>query len=510
MNKFFKIKLNSDCILKSISANEGVPESLSFIPGSLILGIVAQKYNDFNNPFDIFHSSKVKFGNALISLDDKPSLKAPLSWHYPKDAEKNSKIIGAHLVKGYEELEKNLNNKQPKQIREDYIDVEFKKIYTPDYNFQLKSAFDANLGRSLDASMFAYETLKEGTEYIFEIAFDSSISSSDIEAVERILIGSHFIGKSKTAQFGNVDIAPYNLKIGDKSFSSIADSAFSLFKDIKNETLTSFEDSIFFYAKSDIVLNNEYGFNIVNLESPTFLGINSGKILREKTYVDYRKFNMFNSSVKRRVPVRTAINAGSVIYVKGIDKAERDLLNSKRVIYAGNYLSEGFGEVYVNPPFLFKKEYIGLNKYDYTKECLNESQNKSAQRYSNTILGEINKYESKVIKYLNFKINEKYNIDKSLELAETIYSKNNNKLKKITKSQWGTIRTLAKQYGKDKNKLIEKIIEYTGHGVAHDTWESSGAREILINVLNKHKDDATYNFTVVLEYLIKLCSLNAK
>lgn len=508
MNKFFKIKLNSDCILKSISANEGVPESLSFIPGSLILGIIAQKYNNFHTPFDIFHSGKVKFGNALISIGGKPSLKAPLSWHYPKDEEKSKKMVGAHIVNGYDELEKLLNNKQPKQIREDYIGVEFKSLYAPDYNFQLKSAFDSKSGRSLDASMFAYETLKEGTEYIFEIVFDSSIDVSDIEAVEKILIGRHFIGKSKTAQFGNIDVTPYNLTIDDKSFNSISDSVFSVFGETKDEGLTLGENLIFLYAKSDIVLNNEYGFNTVNLESTAFLGINTGKILHKRTYVDYRKFNMFNSAVKRRMPIRTAIIAGSVICVEGIDKAERDVLISKRVIYAGNYLSEGFGEVYVNPPFLFKKEYIELNK---DKDIFfYESKNKSVQLYDNRVSEEINKYESKVFKYLNSKINEKYNIDKSLGLAEEIHNKNKNKFSKITRSQWGTIRGIARRYGKDKNMLINKIIEYTGHGVAYDIWESTGAREILIKALNDHKDDTSYNFTVIVEYLAKLCSSDVK
>jgi hypothetical protein len=508
MNKFFKIKLNSDCILKSISANEGVPESLSFIPGSLILGIIAQKYNDFSNPFDLFHSGKVKFGNALIFIDGKPSLKAPLSWHYPKDEEKSKKIVGAHIVNGYDELEKLLSDKQPKQIREDYIDVEFKSIYTPDYNFQLKSAFDSKSGRSLDASMFAYETLKEGTEYIFEIFFDSSIADSDIKAVEEILIGRHFIGKSKTAQFGNIDVVPYNLTIADKSFNSISDFVFSAFGDTKDKDLALSDEQIFLYAKSDIILNNEYGFNIVNLESPAVLGINTGKILHKKTYVDYRKFNMFNSAVKRRMPIRTAIIAGSVICIEGIDKAERDFLISKRVIYAGNYISEGFGEIYVNPPFLFKKEYNGLNKY--TDACLNESKNKSVQIYDDKISQEINIQESKVLKYLNFKISEKYNIDKSLELAESIHNNNKNKFSKITRSQWGTIRNIAKRYGNDKKALIEKISEYTGHGVAYDIWESTGAREILIKTLKDYKDDTSYNFTVIVEYLAKLCSSDVK
>ncbi len=498
INKFFKIKLDSDCILKSISATEGVPESLSFIPGSLILGITAQHYNEFQNSFDIFHSGKVKFGNAFVYIDGKkPCLKAPLSWHYPKDEEKTKKIVGAHLVEGYDELEKLLCDKQPKQIREDYIDIEFNTLYTPDYNFQLKSAFNARLGRSKDASMFAYETLKKGTEYFFEVVFDSSIPESDVETVGKILAGRHFIGKSKTAQFGSIDIMPYDLEISGKSFSSIFDAVFSVSEN-------SNDDLIFLYAKSDLVLNNEYGFNKVDLDSPVVLGINSGKISHKKTYVDYRKFNMFNFAVKRRMPMRTAINAGSVICIEGVDKTEKETLISKKVIYAGNYLSEGFGEIYVSPPFLFKKEYTGLNKAKAV--CRYESEDKNG----NKIVREIDNNEKKVLKYLNSKTNEKSIVNKSLELAEKIHNNHKDKFDKITKSQWGAVRGIAKQYGKDKNLLINKINEYTGHGVTHDIWESKNAREILIKTLDEHKDDSSYNFTIAIEYLAKLFSLDIK
>jgi hypothetical protein len=511
INKFFKIKLNSDCILKSISATEGVPESLSFIPGSLMLGITAQHYNKFQNPFDIFHSGKVKFGNAFVYICGKPCLKAPLSWHYPKDEEKTKKIVGSHLVEGYDDLEKRLNDKQPKQMREDYIDIEFNNLYTPDYNFQLKSAFDARLGRSKDASMFAYETLKKGTEYFFEVAFDSSIPKSGVELVEKILAGRHFIGKSKTAQFGSIDIMPYDLKIIGKSFSSISDAVFSVSENLLDKELSCCNDDlIFLYAKSDMVLNNECGFNKVDLDSPVVLGINSGRISHKKTYADYRKFNMFNFAVKRRLPIRTVINAGSVICIEGVDKTEKETLISKKVIYAGNYLSEGFGEIYVNPPFLFKKEYTGLNK----AVCGYDSENKNVRLCDafineDKIVQEINNNEKKVLKYLNSKINEKFIVNKSLELAEEIHNAHKRKFDKITKSQWGAIRGIAKQYGKDKNLLIDKINEYTGHGVAHDIWEDKNGREILIKTLEEYKDKQC-DFTIAIEYLAKLFSSDIK
>jgi hypothetical protein len=500
-NKIFKITLNSDCIVKSISATEGVPESLSYIPGSVILGIVANGYSQFKYPFDVFHSGKVKFGNAFISIEDKPSLKAPLSWHYPKDADKSEKIIGSHLVKSYDELETLLGNKQPKQIRDEFIDVEFKNIYTPGFNFQLKSAYDGKLGRSKDSSMFAYKTIKKGTEYIFEVQFDSDMEESDIALIEKILNGNCSIGKSKTAQFGSINISPFEVKIHDRLFNSVSDAVFALPAEETGDTA----DLLFLYAKSDIILSNEAGFNIANIDSPRLFGIKSGKILPEKTYLDYRKFNVYNFIAGRRLPVRTAINAGSVICIEGVEKTEKEDLISKKILFKGNYLSEGFGEIYVNPQFLCKKEYSCLNKAYFTDRAAMQMEADTKDR---EISHEIEYSGKLILKYIGSVMDKEIIKDKSLELAEKIHKENKGKFKNITKSQWGAVRTIAKQYGKDNKILIDEIVEYTGHGVAHDKWEDRGAGGVLISGLKQHIDDPLCDLAMTVEYLAKLFSLN--
>src|SRR5574344_1539893 len=83
----FKCTLLSDVIINQKSATEGNNETLDFIPGSNFLGIVAAKYEELDKDgltWKIFHSGKVRFGDAHPAKEGKRSLKVPASMFYPK------------------------------------------------------------------------------------------------------------------------------------------------------------------------------------------------------------------------------------------------------------------------------------------------------------------------------------------------------------------------------------------------------------------------------------------
>ena len=60
----FEITFKSPVILQASSNTQGKMSSLEFIPGSAFLGMVASRYDDFSDPFKIFHSGAVKFCDA--------------------------------------------------------------------------------------------------------------------------------------------------------------------------------------------------------------------------------------------------------------------------------------------------------------------------------------------------------------------------------------------------------------------------------------------------------------
>jgi hypothetical protein len=76
----FQVEFLSDIVLPASSNTEGNIEHLDFIPGSNFLGMVARSYIDFNDSFNVFHSGKVRFGDATLLHEGRATYKMPLSF----------------------------------------------------------------------------------------------------------------------------------------------------------------------------------------------------------------------------------------------------------------------------------------------------------------------------------------------------------------------------------------------------------------------------------------------
>ena len=71
--------------------------------------------------------------------------------------------------------------------------------------YAIKSAFDYQKRRSQDRQMYGYESLEEGLEFLFQVDF-SDKAEQFADVVKKALIGEKRVGRSKTAQYGLVEI----------------------------------------------------------------------------------------------------------------------------------------------------------------------------------------------------------------------------------------------------------------------------------------------------------------
>ncbi|WP_314979517.1 hypothetical protein, partial [Campylobacter rectus] len=158
----FEIAFKSAVILQASSNTQGKMSSLDFIPGSAFLGMAASRYDDFSDPFKIFHSGTVKFCDAAPIKDGKEFFKIPLS--YFREKLDSGKIYNHHLLSD-SEFEKFT---QLKQMRSGYINDE-KKQLSLDQDFSQKSAYDKSKRRSKDKEMYGYEAFRAGMKWRFSV-----------------------------------------------------------------------------------------------------------------------------------------------------------------------------------------------------------------------------------------------------------------------------------------------------------------------------------------------------
>lgn len=441
ITKYYKCKFLSDIVLPASSNTQGNILNSDFISGSNFLGMVASSYNKFgDDAFEVFHSGAVQFGDGHISIDDKQTYKIPLSFHNIKN--ENDKYFNRILLSDDELKVKRENQEQLKQIRSGFMNQDG-LFTTPSYNYSQKSSYDKTNRRSLEGGMYGYSALKSGTNWVFKVEY---ADEKYIPKVEDKLLGDKKLGKSKSSQYGQVHIKPIETP-----------------KDV--ETCTSNDDITYIYANSRLALYDKDG----NFETtPTIenLGLSSGEIDWEKTYIKTSTYHPYNYKRQTKEYTRVCINKGSVIAIKNCEG-----LGSK----IGAFLSEGFGDILVNPKFLEQKE-PKLTKYEESKESK-----------------ETNNYDKNLISFLSVKQKTE---NSKFEIASDV-QKVYEKFIGPSKSQWGQIRSFASS-AKNKEDLIAKIEDYISKGVSKKQWEDK--KEKLFNEIKKSK--SPLEFTKLLAMIV--------
>lgn len=449
ITKQYNCEFLSDIVLNSSSNTQGNIVVSDFIAGSNFLGMVAKSYNDFGTEsFEVFHSGDVRFGDAHLVIDNKMSFKTPLSFHRLKvGAEVFNRL---HLSK---DEEKNLRKeqKQLKQVRDGFVNSEF-KILKPTYNYSQKSKYSAEKRRSEDSGMFGYSALKKGTNWAFKVQYKNE---QHIQKVEENLLGKQKLGKSKSSQYGLVNITESSLEN-------------------ESEIFTPNDDLTYLYLNSRVVLIDNDG-NFTAIPSIENLGLDSGEIDWERTYIKSSIYTPYNYKRQTKEYTRVCLNKGSVITIKNL---QGDVENG-----IGAFLSEGFGDVLVNPKFLDEK-----------KPFLREA--------DEGVLEDVSKdFDKNLISYLQNKENIQELKFKVSSHVKEVYEK----FVGPSKSQWGEIRIIASK-SQSKDELIQKINKYILGGVAKKQWES--IKDKFIAEINK--SDESLEFTKLLAMTVSKNTKGAK
>lgn len=434
--KYYKLTFLSDIVLQGSSNTEGKVETLDYITGSSILGIVAKNYDKFENKIDIFHSSKVRFGEATLFYNKEECYKAPLCFFAPKEDFDKQEVKNNHFIdyKNQEELDK-----QYKQIRTGYINSNLDYLNL-DFTYTQKAAYDKKNRKSEDGKMYGYNSIQKGTSWIFSLKIDESISQNDNELLKNSLVGTRFLGKSKTSSYGKVKIE----ELEDYKLENI-----------ENPITTGVN---YIYVKSSLALFDENGMSTFTPTKEN-LGLENATIIWGETQIKTKTFTPYNSIRECFDFSRNIIQKGSVIALKNLSQKDIETLKNG----VGAYLNEGYGEVLINPKFLLDKEQFNLNKPN-KKNIDYKEENLTSKNIDDTLVAFLKKKSEISNSALSL-----------VEEVEKYIEENQDNFEDIKNSQWGQIRAIC-QFKKENYK--EEIVNFITKGVSKSQWE---------NVANKMK-----------------------
>lgn len=439
----FKCTLLTDVILNVKSASEGANSTLDFIPGSCFLGIVAsqlyskEKGNETN--MDLFHSGKVRFGDAHPSNNGKRALRIPASFYYAKGDSIKDNCYIHHCIEDANKIEAKSGAKaQLKQSRSGFYvmsETEGYEVKT-DKSFAIKSAYDRDERRSKNAAMYGYESLCRGLELLFSVEVDDDNLS---QTIKEALIGEKRVGRSRTAQYGLVDIEEFD------------------YEEVK--AFKPSNDQVVVYADSRLIFLDKNGLPTFRPEAKD-LGVEGGIILWEKSQIRTFQYAPWNYTRQCYDTDRCGIEKGSVFVI------EKGSISDSNVCYIGSYKNEGFGKVIYNPVFIQSTGENGLSKCKFK-----DVEKPSCEKSKATC-------ESTLVKYLEKQKDREEKIQIVYEQVEKNFNASLFTGKEKFASQWGTIRSIALR-NKDNKKLKSEIEEYISHGVKAEDWKGKRKNELV-------------------------------
>ena len=456
----FICTFKSDIVLHASSNTEGKVEKLDYIPGSNFLGMVARDYAGFGaDAFDVFHSGEVCFGDGHILVGDEPTWHVPYSFQafkgvsFEKARDDEELFVHHFLTKGDFEKATEVGT-QYKQQRVGFFTAsgEYAKL---EHSYRQKSAYDKNKRRSRDSGMFGYHALPAESKWAFSVTIGSSMTKHE-KKIKDLLRGKKRLGKSKSAEYGLVEIE-------FTGSTDVAGSASIALQEIADE-----KKYLYLYAKSRLVLTDENGINsyIPSIESLGFEKDSNVKIDWHKSQIRTSRYTPYVGARQNFDPERLVINKGSVIVVEVPSGFDTTIFAERIQRPIGLYVSEGHGEVLVNPEWLLAK------KVSFTRVSSDVSATTTPDHNNslNTWLKKQREAQEKEATLLS-------------EVFAFIQANN----VKYKKSQWGQIRSLCRQ-AKDSNALYDSLFEgdrgFLTHGKALKKWDSK-----LIENIKSQKDE---------------------
>ena len=368
--------------------------------------------------------------------------------------------------------------------------------------FAIKSAYDREKRRAADEQMYGYESLDKGAVFLFEVEMDDDQWAS---VIEKALTGKKRLGRSRTAQYGLVEIAP-------ATFTQPHSRSEGVMIDGKKYVTV--------YADGRLIFINDSGTSTFRPTAED-LGLH-GTICWEKSQVRTFQYAPYNYIRQTRDADRCGIEKGSVFVVETTSDAP--IGND----YVGIFRNEGFGKVIYNPEFLDISDSAknGESKCRFVEKSKPsgiDTTPKSAIKTDSILLEYLKsrKQESDAKAYIYKKVNS-FVADNANNFRDDSFA-----------SQWGNIRSIAMRCNTSeelKSELFEKYIikhhyptsndpkdedrevnvAYLKHGIAKDKWAQGHRIDKLQDFIEKIAQQKKFNRDITIEAVVNLASEMAK
>ena len=328
------------------AATEGAHATLDAPTGGALLGWAAATsgYDNFFDPFQVFHSGAVRFGNATpLGPDHTVCVPMPKLFMAPKHDAGGSEAHGrvgdeVRIGRPVAGPQTTAAGRQP-EAGVQYEHAPAAPFVTPTgcvvrpaRGQRLRTA--TRQGRAAEGRLFGYEHLsgEDRPAFVATLERDAGVSDEDWLRLLKAFEGrTARLGRARGTSYGGEYLCRVDSVLGDPD--SVPRNTKGLLRVL---------------ALSDLALVDEFGVPSAEPEHK-MLGLPPARFIGGDSVMSLRRHAPWNGKLRARDMERQTIEAGSVLSFE-LEEPLAEVLPAKAAV--GLWREAGFGRIWISPPFL--------------------------------------------------------------------------------------------------------------------------------------------------------------
>ena len=321
------------------AATEGAHATLDAPTGGALLGwaVTAGGYGNFDDPFRMFHSGAVRFGNATpLGPDHTVCVPTPKLFMAPKHDAGGDETDG--------KVGSNVRIGRPSTGTHGDAAIQYEhgpgapfitpsgRIVRPARGQRLRTA--TKQGRAAEGQLFGYEHLSAESRPVFvsTLERDDTVSDRDWERLLAAFEGrTARLGRARGTSYGGEYLCRVGLASGDP-----------------DPIPAGTDGRLRVLALSDLALTDTFGVPSAEPDHE-MLGLPPARFVGGDSAMSLRRHAPWNGKLQARDVERQTIEAGSVLSFELKEPLGADLPARTAV---GLWREAGFGQIWISPPFL--------------------------------------------------------------------------------------------------------------------------------------------------------------
>ena len=324
MKLYYRLTTIDPVILSQSTATTNNHQGLDYIPGSAMLGLVANKiYASLaeQDSWQMFHSGAVQFGNAYADIEGEVCLPLPASWHYEKgqstakDGQLSPDVV--NHASGDIDI-----TKQYKQCRTGYVSRSG-LMASIKQGMVTKTALERT-GSVKDGSLYSYTYIDKNQHFIGAV---ECCDDAQRQMIAQAFEGNLRLGRARGSEFGRVRV---------ELLPSVEPSVVSV------------STSLTLWCISDCQCIDKLGLPTYTPALSDLVGGAIGTLNRDRSFIRSHKVTRFNQARGGFDSEQLVISKGSVLVFDDVSMTQAQL-EQLRDTGMGLNRQQGLGAVVINP-----------------------------------------------------------------------------------------------------------------------------------------------------------------